>query len=505
MSTALQRFTSVCLPGREKRLPTLILAFFGVVYFTISASNHYYFRSFCFDYGTYNQMFYQYAHGKMNSTVYEPQLDNFLQTHLTLTLMVLSPLYWVLKWFMGTYALFFIQTGFILSGGYAVWLLVKKRSGNELLAALFMLHYFVIQGHFSALAADYSDTIVGSSIVPWFVYFIDQRKFGKATIAFLFIIFAKENMPFWMGFISIALMILYRDDKQVVRKNALFLVVSWSYFFLLYPSLMKMIDTQGVYSRIFLYSSLGDNIYEALMHVVKHPIDTFQLLYENRTGNPQFDGIKAEFYEVFFLSGAIALIFRPYLFIVFVPIIAQKVFNDDMLRWGINSYYSIEIASSLSVFIFLALDIFYSKKFQVLLGIALVVGTANLTLDKLKARTSLWYDPVKENIFSKEMFQTKLNLDDIYRGLSTIPDDAFVSATENLVPHLAYRPQITCFPWLHGANYIALLKHSSTYPLTAEQFEKESAYYLYSPSWERIYEGPEIVVLKERNQSSHEK
>src|SRR5690606_25136124 len=80
----------------------------------------------------------------------------------------------------------------------------------------------------------------------------------------------------------------------------------------------------------------------------------------NHIDAPEWDGVKIKFYLMFGLSGGILLFFRPIYLIVLIPLIAKKMYNDDPIRWGYESYYGIEVASILPILIFCAM---YELKF----------------------------------------------------------------------------------------------------------------------------------------------
>ena len=136
-------------------------------------------------------------HFRLNAnSVMEPQLASYFQVHPAFILPILSPLYWIFNPFFGTYSLLIIQNIFIVAGGYAVYLLIFRKTGNFYIALLAMIHYNVLWGHYSALAADYIDTTVASSMVPFFLLFFDRRKFLPASIVFSLLFSVKKTCPY---------------------------------------------------------------------------------------------------------------------------------------------------------------------------------------------------------------------------------------------------------------------------------------------------------------------
>jgi len=251
----------------------------------------------------------------------------------------------------------------------------------------------------------------------------------------------------------------------------------------------------------FTYSALGNNIGEAAIFMVRHPLKAIELLFVNHSGNVANNNIKAEFYIVTLLSGGILLFRKPLFLLMFIPIIAQKMYNDSPMRWGINSFYSIEVVSLLSICVFVAIASFENKKFRTLLVSFTIVSTLCITIVKLRSRTASDYYPQKENILSSQFYTPPCDLNDVKKGLLFIPDDASVAASERLVPHLAFRSEIHCFPFVHNSKYIALLKNVSHYPLSAKEFEEQMIDLQSNSEWETIYDSKEMVVLRFRGDS----
>ncbi len=477
-----------------------IIGLFGILYCVISFSNHYFFRTFWADYAIYNNAFYDFAHFRINrNPLFEPPLNNFFQVHMSFTLVALTPFYWLFGWLLGTYTLLFVQVLFLLLGGYGVYLLIKLKSNNFLLAILAMFHYFILWGHYSCLAADYIDCTVAASVVPLFIYFFEKRRFVLASLCFVFIIIAKENMPLFLIFISLFLIFIHRKEKKLVLINVCYIGIALSYFLFCFYYLIPLLEDPNRPYWGFAYSALGTNIKDAFLFLITHPVKSFLLLFQNHNDNVGYDGIKAEFYYVALLSGGIFLVCRPKYLILFIPIVAQKMYNDNFLRWGINSFYSIEVVSILSIAVFLAIQEFKNQTLKNFFAIALCLSTTAITLVKLDHRTSLWYDSTKEKFYDKKMYQTDFDVRKVNEHFKIIPDDAAVCSSENLTSHFAFRSHIHAFPFVRESDYIVLLFDHSTYPLTKEQFELEKNKYLSDKNWTKLVDDYPLLILKKYN------
>jgi len=124
----------------------LTLIIFGIIFYTTAIANHYYFRTFAFDYGTYNFMFWNYSHFHVNECpIYSHNSMTFFIDHFSFTLMYFIPIYWLLNWLTGTYTLLIIQTTLILLSGWVVYRLVIVKTGEVWLGLCALLYYFIFK------------------------------------------------------------------------------------------------------------------------------------------------------------------------------------------------------------------------------------------------------------------------------------------------------------------------------------------------------------------------
>jgi uncharacterized membrane protein len=483
--------------NRKNQVLWMLMAFFALVYTMQVVLNHFYFRTYAQDYGFYNQAFWDFAHFRVNAnTVFEPPLANFFQVHPGFTLLLLSPLYWLLNPIFGTYSLLIIQNIFILLGGYGVYLLVRQKTENYWIAVLAFLHYNLLWGHYSALSADFIETTVASSMVPLFFLFFDRKKYFLAAIFFLFVIICKENMPIWFIFIALTLILIYKDKHARIVALGIG-VFSFFYLVFLFRFLIPHFENPDLQYGGFAYSALGKDPGEAVMHIIRHPVDTFRLLFINHSGDNTFDNIKTEFYIVFLLSGGILLFWRPVYLIPFIPLIAQKMFNDLPVRWGILSFYSIEAVSLLTLAVFLATSGIRNVKLRYVLYGLLCISTLTVTVKKMDHRTSLWYDASKENMLSSSFYVSGVDAQKIRKQIREIvPADSPLAASQGIVPNVAYRSRIFMFPYVHDADYIVLLLEGNKYPLVEESFKKEMEKYLHNPEWKQLLNDYPLVIFK---------
>ena len=119
------------------------------------------------------------------------------------------------------------------------------------------------------------------------------------------------------------------------------------------------------------------------------------------------------------------------------------------------------------------------------------------TASSMDHRISKWYQPEQVRFYDKKHYQTEYNVAEINERLKVIPKNAAVSASNCLVPHLAFRDYIYQFPVTNNAEYIVLLKSENTYPLSHEEFENKISEYNTSIDWKKVVDDDNLIIYKQ--------
>ncbi len=473
--------------------------------FAMGILNHYFFRTATHDYGNYNFAFWDYSHFKL-STI--PTFrGNFLQDHFSLTLMYFVPVYWLLNWLTQTYTLIIIQCALIVIAVWYSYKIVKLRSENIWLGTGIMLFYFLLLGRYTAFSADVNLAIISSCFIPVFLYYFFTKKYFLSFIILFLSLFSRENIPLWFIFIFAVLIIDQRKNQKAVLIATAGMVISVLYFILLFKVFIPSVETEGISYSLFNYSALGATPGEALAYILRHPIDAIKLFFVNHKNNPTYDYVKAEFYWVYLISGGLVLFFRPKYLIWFIPIVAQKVLNDNPTRWGIASYYSVEVVTLLPLSVFLAIASFKTSWLQKTVIIMVCVGTLFMTIVKLEPsnRRIPWtLNTSKEKVYSKAFYTTPYHIKEVNKLIKIIPANARVSASNYILPHLAQRKSIYYFPNIKDAEYIVFSVFDNHYLLTHMQNENERNKYFSDTNWKLVGSSFPVFLFKKAELSVNE-
>lgn len=465
----------------------------AVVYALISFVNQYCFRTYTLDLGAYTNALYDYAHFSWNdSSAFREVPENLLADHFDLYLPLISPLVYL----FGTYTLLIVQLVAVLIGGVGVYRYIAFRFPGTQLKRSALLYFLLFFGIFAAFSFDYHSNVVATMLVPWLLLAFRKRQLRRIVLLSFFFLVAKENMALWLVFIGFGLCFLHFKDKQLRYLALSISGISVLYFVLITGVVMPALSNTGIYPH-FQYSALGSNFGEAAIHLVTHPIDSFHLLFVNHTVFPGNDYVKAEFWIVIAVSGCFCLRKPVYLFML-LPVVAQKLFNDQGALWGINQHYAVEFAPLLAIGTFESIATFRTIRWRRIASVTAVVCSLACAI-RVMDHTVAYAEKARIRIYKAAHYSREFPIDAAYRVLGKIPDDAVVSAQSAFVPHLALRESVYQFPIIRDADYILLSPSDNPYPLTAEQFTQKKDSLANSSGWNVVIQNASFILLKKRH------
>lgn len=478
----------------------MIFIFLSLLHLYIPLVNHYNFKTFAYDYGVYNFAFYDFAHGRVSPCpVYmSPHPINFLQDHFSLLLLVLSPLYWLLTPFFGTYTLLILQWAFIVLGGLATYRLIFDKTGRYTIALAAMIYYFILYARFAAYMSDCNLMTMGAALLPVFMYLFRSGKKGLLFLCFLLLLLTREDFSLSLFFLCLTLCIVHRKEKPQ-RNLALVLAgLALLYFVLVFRVLIPLFETENQKFSLFNYTALGAGPGEALRFIIMHPVRTLEMFFVNHTADPAADGIKAEFYLVYLVSGGFILFSRPVYLLALIPLIAKKMLNDSSWRWGIEMYQSVEVASLLPVLVFLVISDWRSIRLQWFFSALVCLATLLVSLFYIKESTIRAFGFNKVDFLDRSFNASDYDLKEARLLASQIPEKAAVAASGRLLPALAFREKIFHFPYTKKAEYVFVHKIGHTFPFDQEKFDEALEKLLVSGDWSVLYESDQFTLLKRK-------
>lgn len=479
----------------------LILVIFGLLYLVLACANHYFFRSFAQDYGTYNHQLWDNAHFIHNPN-FIARWDKgvfFLQLHLYILFYALTPVYWLLSWLSGTYTLLIVQSLFVVFGAYGVYLFIKEYTDKPWLALSSLLLYFLFLGRWTALTSDFNDYTYGTTLIPWFFLLNYRRQWAGAFVLMFLLWLNKENMAILTFFFSLFFMIKYWRNPPVRWANLSFMGLSAGWFVFTFTVLVPWVKESAGANQyaIFQYKALGETPLEALKTIIAQPLETLSLLFVNHSPGVAPEGVKLETYLVFLLSGGFLLFLRPLYLLLFLPVFAQKMLNPAFYVWSIYGFYITDLAVLLPLSSGMVIkDICKNNTIQKMLDIPLLLLTLGVSIWKMDAERAIpWYSPAKECPYCPDSYSAPFDAAAVHGHIEKLPGEARVSASSAILPHLAFREHIYMFPATFDAEYIVILQ-TDAYPLTPEQMAAEIEKYSQNPDWELIVNEKPLFIFK---------
>lgn len=477
-------------------LPYITIFLFGSLFMVMAVCNHYFFRTWAWDYGSYNFGFYDYAHFRISDSPLLIPHMSFLNDHVSFTFMLFIPLYWLLTWITGTYTLSLLQTLIILLGGLALYKLIEFKTSSRLLSWLALLQYLTLYGRWASFCSACNLAIIAASSVPVFLYYFEKKRFLPAFLVLFFILLGREDTALWTAFIGLFLLISNFRDKQYRLASIIVILLSVIYFVIIFKVVIPLLENPYVKYSLFNYSALGANPSDALLFMITHPLRCIELLIENPTGIDAYNNVKIEFFYVYLVSGGFLLFYRPRYLLLFIPLVLKKMYNDAPIRWSIESYYSIEVVSILPAAVFLIISDIKSRLPRQIIISVVCIGSLGMTVFKLLEKgRALNYVDTNFAFYKSTMYKADFDVKKVHRHLELIPPDAAVSSSGTLNPHLAFRLKDYYFPRVDDAEYIVVMNGRDTWPLDVKQSTEEIRKYIQSDDWEKIVEEDPLLIL----------
>ena len=478
---------------KEHRNFILLTFFFFCIYCLISLVNHYNFRTYALDLGAYTNALYDYAHLQWNdSLVFKDSSENLIADHFDLYLMFFSPL----SYLLGTYTLLLVQIISVLFGGLGIYLYFLRVVKNKFLSNISVAFFYVFFGVFSALAFDYHSNVVAAMLLPWLFYTIAQQRLWYSSLLILLLLIGKENISLWLFFVCLGLIIKYRKNSSVRNYLVAASLFCICYFVFITVYVMPSFSISGSYQH-FHYSYFGNDFVSAIAYLIKHPIDSFTILFTNHVHHPKGDYVKAEIHLLLLISGLPFLLARPYYFLMLIPIYFQKLFHDNYSMWGIGGQYSIEFAPVFAVGIFEFFASFTSDKLlRIFSFFTLLMGIVSSV--RIMDNTVYFTDKSRIRLYQARHYHNLYDVAKAHNALKLIPAKAVVSAQSPFLPHLSLRDSIYQFPMVKNAEYLVFSIRENTYPLSISQFLRLTKSLENSREWQVVY-NDEITVLKKKN------
>lgn len=476
---------------RIDRTVAWLLFVLGAIYALVSLVNHANFRTYALDLGFYTNASWKYAHGIVaDRSMITPGNDPILADHFDLHLMLWSPLIYV----FGDRTLLIVQLIAILLGGLGLYRYALARTGDRSMARLTLCCGLVFFGVFSALAFDFHSNVVAGCALPWYLLAVREGKGARSWWLLLFMIAAKENIGLWMSIVSLVL--AWTSQERRLNRSAMLLrsAAAFAWSVVTITVIMPALSSTGRFDH---------NDYQTLLHgsgasgTLGVALNALRILFTDPSGsNMPGTMVKMEFWILLAISGGWALFFSWRHALVALPLLLQKMLNDDPAKWGISGHYAFEFAMVLPIALLgVALRFRSTARQRLCMATALVLNIA-CTLYSLD-RPLQSADHGRARFYQACHYGSPFNKVAIERALHHVPENVVVSASSALVPHLVQREHVYQYPLIKDADVIVLLQKGGCYPLGTERELAERITSLRNDAeWQVAFDDPDVVVFE---------
>jgi uncharacterized membrane protein len=472
----------------------IVVGFFATCFGLITFVNHYLFRTYALDLGLYTHTIYDYSHFRVNDSLLIQPMSaarNQLADHFDLFLILISPLIWI----FGSYTLLIVQWIAILIGGLGIYFIFNKQ--GHYFALFATIQFFCIWGIYSALSFDYHSNVVGAMIIPWVFWALKNNNLRVLIVTTVLIIITKENMSLWLFFVFTGAASMSYFSASMRKISLVLATFCIFYFLFVIKVIMPALMPDGQAYLHLSFAQVGNGISDIIINTIRNPIKVLKLIYQSPYEEAYTWPIKKELHTFVFLSGGALILLRPAYFWMLIPIYAQKLLNDDVAKWGINSQYSIEYVPILCIGAFHVLSKIKFPVEKYILAIALIVITARQTYKSFEFRHSVWFDNTYVHIFDKKHYTTsRLDVARTHRILKSIPEQYSVGTSADLVPHLAMRK--TIYTYLYWDNMdVIIVPHilETYYPHQKHDYLNTVQNLRLNEQYKILYKNDDIIVF----------
>lgn len=391
----------------KKRLS--IFFFIGIILFAIAYSalslvRHSHFQSGGFDLGIYDQAVWQYSHFLYPFNSIKDKI--IFGDHLTLTLPLLAPLYWIWD---NVNTLLIFQAFWISFSSVAIFLYLLERKFTKLQSSILSFLYLTFYGFQYGIFFDFHPSTIGAGLLAWVLYFWESKRWKTFTIVVVLLLLTQENM----GIALLGLCAIWFFQKKHLRLVFLLSAISIVYT-AVSMFLVNAISNSGYEYQAHLPASIGQFINELFNDQQKRQVWLYSFSWFS-------------FFPLLSPGALIATIIDNAQYFV-----TGEQFNR---MWSPFTHHRLILSAYLVVGaadVLLLMEKIKKISITVITILMLVVALFlqykfHFALNKLS----------KSDFWMTESWITDNNL-----MLSKIPEFSSVAAQQSLVPHLAHRKNI---------------------------------------------------------------
>jgi uncharacterized membrane protein len=455
-----------------------VLVVSAVLYVLIFAPNHLFFRTYALDLGLYTHAAYTYAHGRMaDCMLFLGSHQLLLADHFDLHLMLWSPLTWI----MGQWTLLVVQWAAVLVGAWGMFRWLRALGASVRIATFGLVHFCAFFGIISAFTSDFHGNVVATMALPWYGLALHDRRYRTSWLLLFFMLAGKENMGIWLCAVGMGLAWHHRKEAALRRLLMVQAALALVWSIVVVCAVMPSLSDTGTYAN-WKYPVLGDGPMAAVRMIMTRPGNVLGLLLDGG-GMPIGHAVKVEMLVLLFLAGGWAMLLRPWIFLMAVPLLLQKLLHVGPAQWGVLGQYSVEFAPLCTLAIFSWPPVMGKHQWgKVIAGVAALLSVA-VTVRVLDASIYI-ENRAKQRFYQAAHYGRDYDVEAVRRLMADIPSDVALSVSAPFLPHLALRKDVYQYPIIGRADMILLATEDVNYPMSKEDLRMSLDSLLRSPYWD---------------------
>lgn len=381
----------------------LWIIFLSFLYSLLSIIRHNHFQSGGFDLGIYDQAVWQYSQFLYPYNTIKERM--ILGDHLTLTLPLLAPLFYIWN---DVRMLLIFQAVWISFSSLAVYKLVRLKKFSQGISLLLSIIYSLFYGIQAAIFFDFHPVMIGVGLLAWLIYFFEAKRSKLIILTLALFLLTQENM----GIALTCIGIFYVFKKEQRCSATLFIIggIIWSLI---------------AAKIIAFFSPIG---FQYTPHIVLEPLSLAKSF---------FDAPEKQQVWLYSLGWFSFLpLFSPgSMLAVFLDLSQYFTTGPDFARmWSPLTHHRAILApflllGTLDVLIFLR-----SKKINIEIA-SIVLFIIMLTVQYM------FHFPLNK-LAKLEYWKNESWMEDNYKLLSLIMPKQSIATQQNLIPHVSHRKEI---------------------------------------------------------------
>lgn len=397
---------------------------FTIGYFTVLRQKVFYTANF--DFGIFAQMFEYMKHTGLPNTTTE---RNYLLSHFGVHF---SPIYYLLlpgyMIFSVPEYLLVVQALAVAAGVFAVYGICRRLELSPMVTAVFLLLYTFFPSLTNGCFFDFHENKFLTILILWAVYFMLGRKSWPFYLFCFLILMVKEDAAIYVATLGLFLLINRRDYKRGFTVLGMSIV-----YFLAAISIVGMLGDGVMVSRLENYFLPGTEGAGGFLSVIRTCFFNIGYLIQQVFTEEKFP---------FLLWMLVPVMFTPLLnkkvstLVLLIPMLVINLMSNYQYQYHIGYQYTFGVAALVLTAAILTIRQMTPEKRRFVLTASLVsclVLTFSLNYPKIQNVTSNY----KSN---QKVFQATEEC------LDRIPDDAEITATTFLIPHLTNHKTVYMFP-----------------------------------------------------------